>query len=468
MPPDRLAPYPFVGLCLLFGASLLWPALINGGPLLFPDSFTYVEQGRQAVDGVIALLIPPAGTGAASASGFESASASATYIRSLSWSGYAYVTAQTPLGLWGPVLAHSLLISALVLLLLVPVAGTRRLLLAGFLGVLAVFTALPWFASYMMPDILAAVLVLAGMLLVQDATRHPIQLALIALASTFAVASHYGFVPLGAAMAAAVLLVLGLRRRLTPALALMAVAPVLVAVAATMAASQVAFDSPDVAPKRLPILLARSIEDGPAHWYLQQACPEAGFVLCPYIAAMPIDVGSFLWGPDSVLTKLSDAEVEALRAEETQILIGAFRAYPVQQSWALIGNGVRQLVSIGTDDFQWGGAVIGPDGRLGPSTSGTDRSGTDRSGLRAVEQIQAGVVISSLVSILVFALKDRLNARPDERGLLFVLLVGLLANAVIFGGLSVPVDRYQARIIWLVPLLAMLFGFNRLRPAAPE
>ncbi|MEL6419884.1 MAG: hypothetical protein AAFQ55_14830, partial [Pseudomonadota bacterium] len=40
---------------------------------------------------------------------------------------------------------------------------------------------------------------------------------------------------------------------------------------------------------------------------------------------------------------------------------------------------------------------------------------------------------------------------------LAVVIVGLLLNAGIFGGLSAPVERYQSRVIWLLPLLSALF-----------
>jgi hypothetical protein len=42
-----------------------------------------------------------------------------------------------------------------------------------------------------------------------------------------------------------------------------------------------------------------------------------------------------------------------------------------------------------------------------------------------------------------------------------VVVVGLAANATIFGGLSAPVDRYQMRVIWIVPMIAALFWLAR-------
>ncbi len=45
--------------------------------------------------------------------------------------------------------------------------------------------------------------------------------------------------------------------------------------------------------------------------------------------------------------------------------------------------------------------------------------------------------------------------------MLLVAVAGLAINAAIFGGLSVPVDRYQGRVVWIVPVLAALFWLTR-------
>jgi hypothetical protein len=42
-------------------------------------------------------------------------------------------------------------------------------------------------------------------------------------------------------------------------------------------------------------------------------------------------------------------------------------------------------------------------------------------------------------------------------------MVSLMANAAVFGGLSAPADRYQMRVIWIVPMVAALFWLARQR-----
>src|ERR1700744_6007366 len=46
------------------------------------------------------------------------------------------------------------------------------------------------------------------------------------------------------------------------------------------------------------------------------------------------------------------------------------------------------------------------------------------------------------------------RAHPVAAGLAAAVLLALLVNAAITGGLSGPHDRYQSRIMWLPPLVA--------------
>jgi hypothetical protein len=64
---------------------------------------------------------------------------------------------------------------------------------------------------------------------------------------------------------------------------------------------------------------------------------------------------------------------------------------------------------------------------------------------------------------LVFALRD---ATFTE--FLLTIAVALLANAAATGALSVVADRYQARLIWLLPLAFAIFllAYQRQRRAA--
>ena len=68
--------------------------------------------------------------------------------------------------------------------------------------------------------------------------------------------------------------------------------------------------------------------------------------------------------------------------------------------------------------------------------------------------------------LAVLALRGRLNR--DTLLLCGSVGAGLAIDAVIFGGLSAPVDRYQSRIVWLLPaLLAVWYAADRTREDKP-
>ena len=43
------------------------------------------------------------------------------------------------------------------------------------------------------------------------------------------------------------------------------------------------------------------------------------------------------------------------------------------------------------------------------------------------------------------------------------VFIGIALNALICGALSVPHDRYSVRVVWLIPLVSFMIGFDLLR-----
>ena len=69
------------------------------------------------------------------------------------------------------------------------------------------------------------------------------------------------------------------------------------------------------------------------------------------------------------------------------------------------------------------------------------------------------LVLGFCLSIVVL-----IGGRPGARGFAACILLGVLANAVATGALSGPHDRYQARIVWIVLIPAMLLTPPTLPP----
>jgi hypothetical protein len=446
---------------LVLAVSITWPAWINGSPLLFYDSPGYIQQGEAALEGAASLLLrsdpaPAEADSTITRRSLEAAAASASFIRSLGYSTFAYLSSLSPLGFFGIVLAQSLVVAGVIAL----VAG-REAFATGpawiyAAGACLLLTPLPFYASYLMPDVLAAIPMLVGLLIVRGLDDLGWSAFLFVLgAATFAAVSHYGHLPLTLAVGIGALAIIALQRRLTLGAIVLAIAPALLAGGLNAAGSKVAFEETSVAPKRMPLLLARSIADGPALWYLEETCPDRPYAICEvFESGIPRNLGVLLWSEEGMLKRATPEQTRRIREEEFEILGNAFLAYPVQQTWSLGRNALLQLGMIGTEDFSWGHLVYDDTGTL-------RRQSTGREGFETLGWIHIGSTLGAIGLIAAFALRDGLTVGRREREMLAVAALGLLANAAIFGGLSAPVDRYQSRVIWIIPLLAALFWLAR-------
>ena len=79
--------------------------------------------------------------------------------------------------------------------------------------------------------------------------------------------------------------------------------------------------------------------------------------------------------------------------------------------------------------------------------------------MQALHGVVAILGVIGCCAVLPIALRRRHVAA----GFIIAVLLALLGNAVITGGLSGPHDRYQSRIMWLPPALALLATVSLVR-----
>ncbi|EAQ01565.1 hypothetical protein OB2597_03973 [Pseudooceanicola batsensis HTCC2597] len=451
-----------LALAAVLSLVLCWPMLLTGQLFVFPDTSSYVRGGaviwevlRDIVGEVFADAPASPGEGEGEGGGNTPTGltvndrGSPVVGRSFTYSAAAYLAQAA-----GGPLAIAWLQGVVILLMVFALIGrealARPVLLAAGFAVLALLTAWPWYTVYLMPDGFAAVVVIYAMLV---AGRFQAlgwrQIAVATGLAAFAVSTHYGYMPLSVVAIGAALcwrLLAGGLRATTVAVALV---PVLAAPLANLGASAAVLEEASVTPRRLPILLARSIQDGPAQWYLEDVCPEADLTFCRAFGKdVPTDIRAFLWDEGGV-SSLTPEQMNGIRAEEAEILMRAFLAYPVEQTASLLGNLARQTVMVGT------GNIAVTDGMTeGWAWTQAEPETLGRFLLRQADPVVSASVLIGAALLLVVLLSGRLDR--SQRGMIVALAAGYLGNAAIFGGLSAPVDRYQARIAWLVPLLALV------------
>ncbi|MEM9755031.1 MAG: hypothetical protein AAF914_03510, partial [Pseudomonadota bacterium] len=306
---DRISLFSRDAAVFIFvGAALvLWPLALTGGhPFMMIDTAVYADQGDRIWSGVGQLFssfdgadMDTAGAGAGGAvDALRSQAAADDTIRSITYA--AFVGLLLPAGaIWVLSVQAALVLAALYA---VVAPALRSLSWGAGLAVCAlvlVASPLSTMASFLMPDILGAVVILfeiriaMGFHALDRASR--IVLVLITIA---AITSHYGNIPLAVLLFGIAALMRAGRRRAVLAVGAVAGGTAFVAVALNVAIGVVGFDTVSLAPNRAPIMLARSIEDGPARWVLEADCASAEprYALCAYWGTdIPTNVGAALW-----------------------------------------------------------------------------------------------------------------------------------------------------------------------------
>lgn len=419
---------------------LLWPALLNGYPLVFSDTASFLEQTVAAVP----VWDKPVVYGPLlhafhwRSTVWPAAAAQALLVSWLLWLTGRMLRG----GAEGEVRAHLLLVAALCL-----------------------GTAAPWFASFLMPDVLAPALVLAVALLGWGGPR-PVERAGLLLVAVVAAAAHLAHLPLFGAL----LLVLAVFRRwrgLRDGAAAMLAAVLLVVATNAVFQGRVA-----LSPYGAVFAVARLVADGPAARTVEARCPEAGWHLCRWAGGrLPKDSDEFLWSADGPawaprLDGASPGGPISFAPEAGIVLRETLAREPWGVLAAAAANTVRQLLAARTAD------ILGPE-HLPASVARSLALGFPAAeGERLVASLQFNGMLRRMAApflwphvplllagavVLPFAAWWARRA-GDSRLLGFLLCVaaGVLANAAVLGALSGPHDRYGARIAWLLPLAGLL------------
>lgn len=423
------------------GGFLIWPALINGYPLLFSDTRAFLDQ----------LFLP-------------------FMVWDKPWIyGPVLVIVSLKLSLWLPALAQGWLVSWVLwrvqCALRPPSPGSHL----GLCLVLATGSAAPWFASLLIPDILAPVTVLALFLLAfpQDGRRQ----RFITVLASFAIAAHLTHLVIATACLAVILV-------LRPRVFTRAAIPLGMAVALLLGTNLVGHGRLGVSPFGAVFGLARLVVDGPARVLLEETCPEAGYWMCRRVGRLPASTETFLWDPAGPVWTFPGGPI-ALAPEASRIVTATILAHPTDVARAAADNTLTQLFKLRLDPAlgaNWLDEKVGA--RLRMSYPGAEetrfKASAQRAGeLRAIIPFWAApwqiphmtvLALGAMGSVVLLAWSWRRDRVLFA--LIALIAAGVLANAFATGALSGPADRYQARVAWLVLLPVSMWARGRRRPAA--
>lgn len=439
-------------------AILSVPAILNGYPFLFDDSGTYI---RAAIDRAVPEDRPI----------YYS-----VFLLLLHWKA-----------LWPAVIAQCGAVAALIWLLGFRLFRvTSVAFYAGLAAGLAVASTLPWFAGQIMPDIFAGVLFLALILLVFCWERQSWPERIFCLACVAASVAFHNANLLLALCAAPVFFIVRLlgwrsESRLIVRAGAIAVA-IGVSAAALVGANVYAFHKVTLSPSASTFLLARFIEDGPGIETLKANCPASGWRVCGHLQELvdfrpPADnpedsvADEFLW---SLVGPLGG--FRAMEPESATINAEVIRHYPLE----VLSHAVMSAISLAPKvnvGAKTAFHAIAPEDYVattitrvyGPEDAARMLASAQARGalpLPAVNVVSDVVLIGSLGFLLVALVRSRGRDNAVYYAIIAMLLC-LAANLFVMGALSGPYERYEARVVWLIPLFAALTA-ARWRGIAPR
>jgi len=432
---------------LLAALTLAWPAFYNGFPILYPDSMTYLDDGRLVAR---ALFLHR----------FSAYYGMRSFIYSLGILPFHWNVSA-----W-PVVALQAILAAWVLWLTVRSIGPVRpqRMAPGYLTLvvlLSIFTSLSWYASLVLPDILGPMLYLSIYLLVfAGNTLARAERWSLYVLSWWAIASHATHLMLAAGLCA-LLATLALFARGNRRKRLQSIGPValvvLIAALAQLALNGYLYGHPSLNGERPPFLAARIVSDGPGRWYLERHCGEVKWVLCDHLDRLSSDPDNFLWGDDGLWQNLSESEGKRLMQEEMPFVLATVRAYPREQLARSAANFWDQLRVFGLFDLgpsSWMLDQFQPVMPAARTSYLASRQARDALPLEEFSSLQFWVVIVSLLIIAAFLPYLWRRRSSPLPGLAGVIFAAVIANALATGTLSMVEDRFQSRVVWLIPFLA--------------
>jgi len=442
--PGRLSTR--VGANLFAAIVLAWPAYYNRYPLLYPDSISYMGDGSNVARAL-----------------FHREFSDYYGFRSLIYSlgilpFHLHVTP------W-PVVAFNALLASYVLWLLVRTLFQQLIVLHFLVIVLALslFTGLGWLVGWVMPDLLGPLLYLSVFVLVfAGETLGVGERAALGAIAWWGVVAHASHLLLAIGLCpvlAAVLLLQGrgLRQSLRAVRPLAVI--LVVAVVSQVGLNWYLDDRPSLMGNRPPFLLARVLADGPGRWYVQKHCGVAPVGSCDQLKQVPDDAEDFLWGEHGWVNA-SDDEQHQWNREEMPVVLGALSEYPRQELRIAAAHFWEQLLNYGVASYDANAWIAESIDVVLPGKSAVYQRSRQAHNLLDEDfftSVQDWALYVSLLLIALWLIFARRLWTPRLSALSALILYVLLANAAVTGNFSNVEDRYQARVIWLLPLLALAF-----------
>lgn len=450
----------------LHAVLFLSPALWNEAPLaFFSDTLVYLNQGVRLRDAILSVFrIGP-----------DIASTQIFLGRSIFYSvflttGVAVFTAWSVAFLQATALC---LVLTWAQVRLFPGRPVWTITVA--LAVLAATSTAGWFASLLMPDIFLPIMIVAlSVLALRLSVLTRLEVVAAAALIVFSAATHDSHLAVLCVLALTILLGgapwVG-RLQILGGLGAVVTAAIVASAMNVVILGAVSGRQ----PARIPFLSAHLIDMGPGYDHYRATCPQAGYAICAVSLDRDTTWIEFLFSREpgrGAFMASDEATRIGLAREQYRFAQDVVSSDPLRVIAGLLLDALRQASAFGLTDLRphpdWDAFIARAPAEIGATLQRSRMAHDPEDAQRVLSAITIWTYAWTLCSIALLALTLRARRRccdPEAmaqlRWLAALTVTGVVANAVICGVLASPFDRFQARVIWLLPWLAILVVLAR-------
>lgn len=451
-------------------------ALINKGPLYYFDTAGYLEQGQSTFGSLGLFEAAPSGEDGASAGTEQTAGAKGPDGVVVGSRSVVYATFLTLMHFTIGISA-ALIVQVAALILSVWLAARvaarqfdhgRSVAATTAIPILfASFGSLPFYTAYLMPDIFAPILILVAATLTifgRDMYRGEILLAFVlGVGAVVTHPSHMLMAILLVPVVGAVSFMLARRRWWFAPVLMIAIVGAGLAERMLFASAVKSVQSSEVVYQ--PFLTARTIADGPGLRVLEETCPDETLPTCLLFEALQksddpyrLTASHIMFERDPNLGsyKLLDIETQRLVAEDQiPFFIRVLMDKPIALTLAFLKNTLDQanLFSIQyTIPTSQTLTNVHKITDIAPPIFGEISLLNKRLDLGWLTVFHGAIYAVSALLVVVIVVLPQKAPPLAFRAFALVILIGVLINAFVCGGVSQPSDRYGARVAFLLPV----------------
>ena len=210
-------------------------------------------------------------------------------------------------------------------------------------------------------------------------------------------------------------------------------------------------------------LMHKMHDDSILQPYLQENCEKNKYYICDYKDNLPWDL---IWDSKSPITK--DGDWNKYKHEDNEILIDILTTYKYSKMFFLksFHQTFKQFFSFSTGDAPSGEMTKPSEIEINKYFNDemreflVSRQVLEKIDFKSLNHIQIITIFLSIVSLFIIVFNNLILQDERFKMSILVLVIYLFSNAYICCTFSNVLDRYQSRVVWLLPIFALIIFFK--------